>query len=372
METVGRLAGGVAHDFNNMLHVIISYVEMSLRKIASDDVLYNYLQEVRRAANRSAEITGQLLAFARKQTVSPKILDLNAAVQRSQKMIRGLVGEDIEFIWVPGMDVREVKIDPGQLDQILANLAANARDAISGVGTLTICTANAMLDEAFCASHTASIPGPHVILEVSDDGRGMDRETLTHLFEPFFTTKEVGKGTGLGLATIYGIVNQNRGAVDVESAPGAGTTFKIYLPAAEGRPTSAAVDEVAAEPSGGPETILLVEDESGILTLVTQQLRDMGYTVLAAGSPEEALRVSEAHSERIDLLVTDVVMPQMYGRQLAERLHALRPGMKCLYMSGYTADVISYRGMLDAGVTFIAKPFSLLTLSEKVREALAK
>ena len=372
METVGRLAGGVAHDFNNMLHVIISYVEMSLQKVEPGLPVHTYLQEVLRAARRSAEMTGQLLAFARKQTVSPRVLDLNECIIRSQKMIRGLVGEDIDLVWLPQDNLWEVKIDPGQLDQILANLAANARDAISGVGRLTIRTANASLDEAYCTSHTGSMPGAHVLLEVNDNGRGMDRETEAHLFEPFFTTKEVGKGTGLGLATIYGIVSQNGGSIDVESAPGAGTTFRIYLPKAEGARTVGGSDPVTPPPRGGAETILLVEDESGIVRLVTQQLHEMGYTVLSARSPEEALHSSDSHQGRIDLLITDVVMPQMYGRQLAERLIAKRPELKCLYMSGYTADIIANRGMLEEGVNFIAKPFSLAALAQKVKEALGK
>jgi PAS domain S-box-containing protein len=370
METVGQLAGGVAHDFNNMLQVILSYVEMSLSKVEAGQPLQKYLLEIQRAARRSAEITGQLLAFARKQTVSPKVLEFNGAVAQAQKMIQRLIGEDISLAWMPGHDLWKVKIDPAQLDQILANLAVNARDAIGGVGKLTIETANVSLDEAYCAAHVGFVPGEYSLLAVSDDGCGMDKETLSHLFEPFFTTKEQGKGTGLGLATVYGIVKQNNGFITVYSEPGEGTTFRVYLPRAEGAPGADAQDMEALTPRGGTETVLVVEDEAAILQMAQLSLQQLGYTVLTASSPEEGLRRSEEHAGPIQLLITDVVMPQMNGRQLAERLSAVRPQLKCLYMSGYTADVIAHRGVLEEGVSFISKPFSLTTLAAKVREVL--
>jgi len=369
METVGRLAGGVAHDFNNMLQVIISYVELSLEKVEAGQPLHKYLLEILRAAHRSAEITGQLLAFARKQTVSPKVLDLNEAVAGTQKMIQRLIGEDIDFAWMPGHDLWKVKIDPAQLDQILANLSVNARDAIGGVGKLTIKTEKVGFDQAYCAIHAGFQPGEYLLLAVSDNGCGMDRETQSHLFEPFFTTKGLGKGTGLGLATIYGIVTQNNGFINVYSKPGHGTTFKVYLPRAVGVTATERVEAKAA-PRRGTETVLVVEDEAAILELARESLEHLGYTVLVARSPEEAILRSGEHAGPIQLMITDVVMPQMNGRQLAERLYAERPGLKCLYMSGYTADVIAHRGVLDEGVRFIAKPFSLTVLAEKVREVL--
>jgi PAS domain S-box-containing protein len=370
METVGQLAGGVAHDFNNMLQVISSYVEMSLGKVAAGQPIHKYLLEVRRAAQRSAEITGQLLAFARKQTVSPKVLDLNDAVEGARKMIQRLIGEDIDLVWLPGHELWMVKIDPAQIDQVLANLAVNARDAIGGVGKLTVRTEKVALDEAYCAAHAGFLPGEYVLLAVSDDGHGMNKETMAHLFEPFFTTKGPGKGTGLGLATTYGIIKQNSGSINVDSAPGEGTTFKIYLPRAEGTTAAGLSESQAAPPRGGTETFLLVEDEAAILELAKERLQQLGYTVLTARSPEEAIRSSEGYSGPIQLLITDVVMPQMNGRQLAERLIAQRPALKCLYMSGYTGDVIAHRGVLEEGVSFIAKPFSLTTLAEKVRSVL--
>ena len=369
METIGQLAGGVAHDFNNMLQVIITYVEMSLKKVDAAQPLHKYLLEIRRAAQRSAEITGQLLAFARKQTVSPKVLDLNDAVAGTQKMIRRLIGEDIDLAWMPGKSLWKVMIDPSQLDQVLANLAVNARDAIGGVGRLTIATANVTFDAAYCAAHAGYLPGDYLQLAVSDDGCGMSKEVQSHLFEPFFTTKEPGKGTGLGLATIYGIVKQNNGFINVYSEPQAGTTFKVYLPRVEGS-AGAAADAEAAAPRGGTETVLVVEDEAAILELARESLEQFGYTVLTAGSPVEAIGRSEEYPGRIHLVIADVVMPQMNGRQLVERLTAARAGLKCLYMSGYTADVIAHRGVLDEGVSFISKPFSLAVLAGKVREIL--
>jgi PAS domain S-box-containing protein len=372
METVGQLAGGVAHDFNNMLQVIITYTDMSLASVDAGTNLHKYLFEIRRAAQRSAEITGQLLVFARKQKVTPKVIDLNEAVAGAQKMIQRLVDESIDVAWLPGRNPSKVNIDPTQLDQILANLAVNARDAIGGVGRLTIGTQDVVLDADLCAAIPGSSPGEYVLLSVSDDGCGMTRQTLAHLFEPFFTTKEPTKGTGLGLSTVYGIVKQNNGFITVYSEVGDGTTFKLYLPRVEKVIHDDAVEVEPEFNSGGMETILVVEDEEAILELTRQSLQHLGYTVLAAGLPEEAIRMSQEESGPIHVLITDVVMPQMNGRQLAERLIALRPTLKCLYMSGYTADVMGHRGILEDEMDFIPKPFSLMVLAEKVREVLNK
>jgi two-component system, cell cycle sensor histidine kinase and response regulator CckA len=369
MESVGRLAGGVAHDFNNMLGVILGHVDLAQDQINPADPLYDDLSEVKKAAQRSADLTRQLLAFARKQTVSPKIMDLNETVEGLFKMLRRLIGEDIDLVWLPGKGLWPVKIDPSQVDQILANLTVNARDAIDGVGRITIETGNTVLDEGYCADHMGFIPGSYVILSVSDNGCGMNQEIQEHIFEPFYTTKGVGQGTGLGLATIYGIVKQNSGFINVYSEPGRGTTFRIYFPQYSGKVGAIDSDKVQALQQG-VETILLVEDESAILRLGKRMLERLGYRVLAAGTPGEALRLAEQNPGVIDLLMTDVVMPEMNGRDLARRLLSLYPDIKRLFMSGYTADVIAHHGVLDEGVYFIQKPFSKAELSAKVREAL--
>jgi PAS domain S-box-containing protein len=371
MESVGRLAGGVAHDFNNMLGVILGHVEMAEEQINPADPLLQDLQEIKKAAARSADLTRQLLAFARKQTVSPKVIDLNSTVESMLKMLRRLIGEDIELIWRPGYDLWPAKIDPTQVDQILANLAINARDAIAGIGRVTLETANIILDDDYCADHMGFLPGSYVLLTASDDGCGMDKETSEHIFEPFFTTKEIGRGTGLGLATIYGIVKQNSGFINVYSEPGRGTTFRILLPKYLGKAGSEQkkLPEVAQR---GQETILLVEDEQSILQLGRRMLERLGYLVLAAATPGEALRMAAQHSGEIHLLLTDVIMPEMNGRDLAKRLLSLYPKMMRMFMSGYTADIIAHHGVLDEGVQFIQKPFSKAELSAKVRAALKK
>jgi PAS domain S-box-containing protein len=370
MESIGRLAGGVAHDFNNMLSIIIGHAEMVLDEIAPGEPFHHDVMEMKRAAQRSADLTRQLLAFARGQTISPKVLDLNETAAGILKMLRRLIGEDINLEWIPGLDVWPVTMDPGQIDQILANLAVNARDAIGGVGAVTLETANVVFDETYCQAHSGCTPGSYVLLAVSDTGAGMDKETLERIFEPFFTTKELGKGTGLGLATVYGIVKQNNGFINVYSEPGHGTTFKIYLPRVE-------VDALKAQPAQavrrdlrGTETVLLVEDEASILTLGKAILERCGYAVLASHRPDEALRIAESHLGPIHLLITDVVMPGMNGKDLRDKLKALRPGIKCIFMSGYTANVIAHHGVLDEGVDFIQKPFSKQDLATKVREAL--
>ena len=373
MESVGRLAGGVAHDFNNMLGIIIGNAEMILADINPADPFMDYLHEILKAAERSANLTRQLLAFARKQTIDPKILNINDVLADMLKMLQRLMGEDITLTWLPAKDLWGVKVDPTQMDQIFANLCINARDAISGVGKITIETANFSFDEAYCRDHAGFNPGDYIMIAVSDNGSGMDRNTLDHIFEPFFTTKEIGRGSGLGLATVYGIVRQNNGFINVYSEPEKGTSFKIYLP----RQTETILPNPKTgfkdKPPTGTETILLVEDEEAILKMTRIMLERLGYTVLAAQMPGEAIRiVEESNSRVIHLLMTDVVMPEMNGLDLSEKIRSHQPGLKCLFMSGYTANVIAHHGVLDKGVQFINKPFSMQDLAFKLREVLGK
>lgn len=372
MESVGRLAGGVAHDFNNMLQTIIGHSDLALAKIKPTDSLHEGLTEIRKAALRSADLTRQLLAFARKQPANPTILDLNDTVAGMLKMLQRLIGEDIDLAWLPGHSLWSLKMDPSQLDQILANLAVNARDAITDNGKITIETENIAFDTAYCADHPDCIPGKYVLLAVSDNGCGMDRETRDQIFEPFFTTKESGKGTGLGLATVYGIVRQNDGFINVYSEPDQGTTFSIYLPAfADEEAVSAPVKaSPAQELTTGTETVLVVEDEAALLSLAKTILERLGYTVLAASTPMAGIELAQEYEGDIHLLITDVVMPEMNGRDLAQRIAAIRPAMQCLYMSGYTADVIAHHGVLETGIHFIQKPFSIGDLARTIREAL--
>jgi PAS domain S-box-containing protein len=370
MESIGRLAGGVAHDFNNMLAIILGYAELALNKVNPSDSLHADLEEIRMAAGRSADLTRQLLAFARKQTISPEALDLNGTVEEMLKMLRRLLGEDINLSWLPGKRLWQVMMDPSQLDQILANLCVNARDAISGVGKMTIETGNRIFDADYCTTHPGSVQGEYVMLNVSDNGCGMDKETQQQIFEPFFTTKETGKGTGLGLATVYGIVKQNNGFINVYSEPEQGTTFTIYLPRLIGMATQIQSEESAEPAAHGNETILLVEDDTVILKMTTIMIENLGYTVVAASTPGEAIRLSEKHSGQIQLLVTDVIMPDMNGRDLARNLSSRYPSLRSLYMSGYTANVIAHHGVLDPGVDFIQKPFSMRDLAAKVRKVL--
>ena len=370
MDLVGRLAGGVAHDFNNMLGVILGHVEFALEEAEKNQSLYSDLKEIQKAARRSADTTKQLLAFARKEIISPKQIDLNDTVESMLNMLRRLIGEDIDLVWQPAARLWPVKMDPSQIDQIFANLCVNARDAISGVGKLTIETGKQTFDEKYCSDHPGFIPGDFVLLAVSDNGCGMDKDTLNNLFEPFFTTKEVGKGTGLGLATIYGIVKQNNGFINVYSEPGQGSTFKIYLPrliADEDADKTVREKKAAA---GGTETILLVEDEPSILRMIKMMLKRKGYSVLSAATPAEAVEKAKNHSGAINLLMTDVIMPEMHGQSLAEKITDIYPDIRLLFMSGYTADVIAHHGILDEGVAFIQKPFSMADLAEKLREVL--
>lgn len=371
MESVARLAGGVAHDFNNMLSVIIGHAELAMEQMNPYHPFFANLGEIRKAGERSAALVKQLLAFARKQTVTPKVLDLNKTVAGMLKMLRPLIGEDIELIWQPGEEIRPVKMDPSQIDQILANLCVNARDAINGVGRITIETGMVTIDSGFCTLHPESEPGVYVSLSVSDDGCGMDRKTRSKIFEPFFTTKEVGIGTGLGLSTVYGIVKQNNGFITVNGELERGTTFKLYLPRHAITTMDAQRYDRAAPMQGGYETILLVEDEASILNMAKLMLEKLGYRVLPASTPSEAIRLAHEHDEEIRLLMVDVIMPEMNGRDLAKQVEALSPKMVCLFMSGYSGDIITHHGMLDEEVYFIQKPFSIQDLAAKVRQVLA-
>jgi two-component system cell cycle sensor histidine kinase/response regulator CckA len=372
METIGQLAGGVAHDFNNMLGVIIGYSEMAMMKLDSSTPLFNDLTKIRKAADRSAEITRQLLAFARKQTVEPTILDLNETVEGMLQMIRRLIGEDIKLIWLPGDDLWRVKMDASQIDQILVNLCVNARDAISGVGELIVELENCTLEEKDYTDTGVSIPLEYVRLSVSDNGCGMSEETLHHAFEPFFTTKGVGVGTGLGLATVYGAVKQNNGTVKVSSTLRKGTTIEIYIPRYSGKGQDKPAEPAAEGNVPGSETILIVEDEETILDLARAMLENLGYQVLTTISPPQAIELTESFTDRIHLFLLDVIMPEINGRDLAQELLAIKPEARCLYMSGYTADIIASQGLLDEGVELLQKPFSQQDLAAKVRQSLDK
>jgi len=368
IESIGRLAGGIAHDFNNMLGVIVGYTELALRRTSPDEKLHLHLQETLKAAKSSADLTRQLLAFARKQTITPKVMDLNETVEGMLNMLRRLIGEDIDLEWVPGDETWPVKVDSSQIDQILANICINASDAIGERGKVGIKTDNAVLDDAYCACHPGATPGDYVLLAVRDNGNGMEEETLARAFEPFFTTKEMGKGTGLGLATVYGIVKQNNGYIDIKSTLGQGTSVEIYLPSYTGEKT--AQGEENSTSTGieqGSETVLLVEDETAILDITRLILEKCGYRVLTASTPETGIRIAGEHGGDIDLLITDVIMPGMNGRELAAEVKRLYPDIKKLFMSGYSDNAIAHQGVLDEGVHFIQKPFSMQDLSDKVR-----
>ena len=370
MESVGQLAGGVAHDFNNMLSVILGYAELAVRATTPADPLHRHLQEIVRAARRSADITRQLLAFARKQTIAPKILDLNDTLGSMLNMLNRLIGDQIELVWHPGRNLWPVRMDPSQVDQLLANLCVNARDALVGRGKITIETGNVSLDAAYCAGRSGFVPGDFVLLVVSDNGCGMEKDMLDKIFEPFFTTKGIGEGTGLGLATVYGIVRQNEGFINVYSEPGEGTTFRLYLPRASGPVESARNDDGPVLPQGQGETVLVVEDDESILVVTEAMLVQLGYTVLKATTPEQAFDLARAHAEDLRLVLTDVIMPAMNGRDLVEAVRAICPGVGAVYVSGYTANVIAHRGVLERDVCFLPKPFSISELAAKVREEL--
>lgn len=368
MEAVGRLAGGVAHDFNNLLGVILGYSDLALQTHAHEEKLAGQISEIRKASQRAADLTRQLLAFSRQQVLEPRVLDLNAVVHDFEKMLRRLIGEDIDLRTALHPNLGRVKADPGQLEQVLMNLAVNARDAMPHGGRLTIETANVELDQQYTAHHYPVVPGRYVLLAVSDTGTGMDETVRAKIFEPFFTTKEKGKGTGLGLPTVYGIVKQSGGYVWVYSEPGAGATFKIYLPLAQGEPELPAHAE--APVGRGNETILLVEDEEALRRLTRQILESYGYTVLEAENAPRALELANAHAGPLHLLLTDVVMPGMSGRQLATELSGVHPEARVLYVSGYTDNAIVHHGVLRDGVAFLQKPYTQSSLARKVREVL--
>jgi len=372
MEAVGQLAGGVAHDFNNMLAVILGNTEMALDKVESSSPLHTDLSEIKKASEHSADLTRQLLAFARKQTISPKILNLNTIVEGMLKMLRRLIGEDIDLVWKPEPKIWSIEMDPSQIDQLLANMCVNSRDAIDGVGKVTIETKNSIFDEDYCAEHIDFIPGEYVSLTVSDNGSGMDKETLAQVFDPFFTTKKEHEGTGLGLAMIYGIVRQNKGFINVYSEAEHGSTFNIYLPRNNDKAENISAKSSSLEIVYGTETVLLVEDEASILAFGTRMLCKLGYTVLAAGTPGEAIEQAKKYRGDIQLLISDVIMPDMNGHDLSKHLQALYPDIKLLFMSGYTANVIAHHNVLDDNVNFIQKPFSMQNLSVKIRETFEK
>ena len=372
LEAVGSLAGGIAHDFNNLLSVILCCTDFAMAGVRENDRVREELLQVKKAGERAVALTRQILAFSRKQVLQPEVLNLNEIATGVEKMLRRILGEDIDYLQVLAPDLGMVRADPGQIEQVLMNLVVNARDAMPEGGKLTIETCNVELDEEYAARHVAVKPGPYVHFAVSDTGCGMDATTQARIFEPFFTTKEKGKGTGLGLSTVYGIVKQSGGNIWVYSEPGQGTTFKIYLPQDFSGSTTATGSTLAAVPtlSAGNETILVVEDEEAVRGVAKRILREAGYAVLTAASPDDALLACKAHPGKIDLLLTDVVMPQMSGRVLAERLALERPGIKVVNMSGYTDNAIVHRGTLDPGTNFIAKPFSAADLTRKILEVL--
>jgi len=372
MESIGRLAGGVAHDFNNMLFVILGNLELVMDGINENDPNYRELNEIQKAARRSSDLTRQLLAFARQQTISPKPLNLNNIIDDMIKMLIRLIGEDIELKWIPGKNIGRVMLDPSQVDQILVNLCVNSRDAITGAGRITIETHRVCIGKSECRQRPGFKPGEFVTLEVSDNGCGMDKAVQDCLFEPFFTTKKPNKGTGLGLATTYGIVKQNKGFINVYSEPGNGTTFRIYFSAYTGDDNNYQLPRNSGHAvKGGGETILLVEDEVMILNFCAKTLNQLGYRVLKADSPHQALSVADRHGSKIDLLLTDVIMTKMSGKELSGTLQLKFPSLKTLYMSGYTANVIAHHGILDKGVMFLQKPFSREALAQKIRETLS-
>lgn len=372
MEAIGRLAGGIAHDFNNMLGVIMGYTELALQCVDPSQEFGTALLEVQKAAFRSADLTKQLLAFARKQIAIPKVLNLNNTIDGMFKMLQRLIGEDITLAWLPTGGLWWVMLDPSQVDQILANLCVNARDAIAGIGKVTIETQNVTFDELYCSDHSETTPGDYVLLAVSDNGCGMDRKTVERLFEPFFTTKEAGRGTGLGLSTVYGIVKQNNGFINIYSEPGHGSTFKIYFPRHTAEVETHGEEATSIKTVQGNEVVLVVEDEASLLNMTRSALENFGYRVLAAATPSQAITFAKEYDGSIELLMTDVIMPEMNGLELAKLIRASCPAIKVLFMSGYTSNVIVHHGVLDEGVDYLQKPFTMQLLANKVREVLEK
>lgn len=370
MEAVGRLAGGIAHDFNNLLTAITGYSDLVLKDLDAANPSRGRILEIKRAAERAAGLTRQLLAFSRQQVLAPQILDSNDLVVNMEKLLQRVIGENIEVRTVLAPNLGAVRADPGQLEQVIINLAVNARDAMPDGGRLTIETANVELDQAYARQHPPAAPGAYVMLSVSDSGMGMDETTKARIFEPFFTTKEKGKGTGLGLATVYGIVKQSGGYVWVYSEPGHGTTFKVYLPRIEGKAAPLGKPQAVPGSLRGTDTVLLVEDDLAVRTVTRQMLQRQGYTVLEAADVESAVAFTLNHEGPIDVLLTDVVMPGMNGRELGKRLTAKRPAMKVLYMSGYTEDTVVRHGLLEPGIAYLQKPFTPDSLALKLRELL--
>ncbi len=371
MEAIGRLAGGVAHDFNNLLMIILMVSSRLLEDPALPPSCRRYIEQVAAAGQRAATLTRQLLAFSRQQVLEPKVVDLNSVVQGIEKMLHRVIGEDIKLTVALDSSLEKVKVDRGQIDQVLMNLVVNARDAMPLGGTLTIETANVDLDETYSRSHMEVQPGRYVMLAVSDTGEGMDKTTQSRLFEPFFTTKEPGVGTGLGLATVFGIVKQSGGSIWVYSEPGHGSVFKIYLPVVEDHGAEERASDHRPSPTG-TETILLVEDEPSVRQIITSTLKGLGYAVLSAGRGTEAIHLAEMHDGPVHLLISDVIMPEMGGRQVAASLHASRPNLKVLYISGYTNDAVVRHGIMHDEVAFLQKPFTPHSLARKVREVLGK
>ena len=372
MESVGQLAGGIAHDFNNMLGVILGQTELALNKTNPTNPIYQSLLEINNAAERSAELTKQLLTFARKQTMSLKIIDLNETIMKMMSLLKSLIGENISLSWMPGENVGEIKIDPSQLDQILTNLCVNAKEAIKTTGEISIETTIACFDETFCKTNTDYMPGNYVQLTITDNGCGIDKKTISKIFEPFFTTKELGKGTGLGLSTVYGIVKQNHGFITVSSNPGEGTTFSIYIPKHTGEisKNSKKTKVIKHLTTICPKkTILVVEDEPMVREMTVEMLELQGHKVISAGSAEEAIKIAIAYP-KIDILITDLIMPKMNGRDLSKKIFEIAPNIRCLFMSGYTADVITKHGILEKDIHFIEKPFNIETLNAKILEIL--
>jgi|GEM_PF-1831272 len=372
MESVGRLAGGVAHDFNNMLNVILGHVDMALLKLSEDDPMQKRFIEIQKAAMRSADLTRQLLAFSRNQSVLPEVMDVNEKIKNMLKFLKRLIGEDIEFIWQGSEKIHCIEMDPAQLDQIIVNLIVNARDSIKSTGRITVETENVLLQKDYFIDEPDLVEGEYVMITITDTGMGMDRETQGKIFEPFFTTKKIGEGTGLGLATVFGIVKQNMGFIKVYSERGYGSAFRVYLPVCESDknfPGEISEPE-KAQVKGGDETILMVEDESSILDLAVEMLRELGYNVFSSSSPADALTLTKDHSGDIDLLITDVIMPGMNGRDLSIKLSSLYPDIKTLFISGYTANIITRQGVVDMGAKFLQKPFTKYSLASKIREVL--
>lgn len=370
MEAIGQLAGGVAHDFNNLVTVIQGRSHFLLQRMPADDPLRRHVELIQKTAQQAASLTQQLLAYSRKQILQPKVLDLNGVVAGMEKMLRPLIGEHIEVVTQLTRPLGRVKADPGQIEQVVMNLVVNARDAMPQGGRLALATAHIELDETFVRRHPGAHPGSYVMLTVSDTGVGMDGETQTRVFEPFFTTKGPGKGTGLGLATVYGIVKQHEGYIAVQSEPGRGATFRVYLPRADHAAEAPEGPPVLAASPPGRETILVVEDDEAVRELAREILEERGYTVLTAGHPRDALQISERRTAPIPLLVTDLVMPEMNGWELADRLTAAQPEMRVLYMSGYTVDGLAAHGALRPGTAWLPKPFTPDDLARKVREVL--